>query len=537
MTWYRSLYWRTAIGFMLCLAAMLVVQALLFLWVASRTGPTAPGQPPERFAETVAAEISSAIERDPALDLTRLVREEYGKDAHPVLVMMTDGRVASNGGTLPDDLVAQARAMLERRPPGFDRFGGGRFGRGRGGFNRDPGPDPGFRPPRSDPGERRDSPDFPQGPFPGPRPDGPGGGRGFGPPPGMRMRPAFIFQNNDVAGVVVVPSRAPFSFLLSRYAPTFTLITGSVLVVGALVAAVVIFGPAGRRLRGVEHAARRFGSGDLSARAPVQGGDEVAAVATAFNSMADDLAARAEALQAADRARRQLLADVSHELNTPVTAMRGYLETLRMPEFDLDESTRARYLGIVDDETARLERIIRDLLDLARFEGGGGELVIRDVAVGQIFERVRARHERASLEAGVTIDTKIEPGAEIVSGDRDRLEQVLQNLAANALRYAPRGTTIELHARPSEETEPSGLKVPGVVITVTDHGPGIDPEHLPHVFDRFYKADHARAQANGEPGGSGLGLSIVKAIIERHGGTVSVKSAPGLTVFQIVIKN
>jgi len=208
-----------------------------------------------------------------------------------------------------------------------------------------------------------------------------------------------------------------------------------------------------------------------------------------------------------------------------------------MPEFDLDESTRARYLGIVDDETARLERIIRDLLDLARFEGGGGELVIRDVAVGQIFERVRARHERASLEAGVTIDTKIEPGAEIVSGDRDRLEQALQNLAANALRYAPRGTTIDLHARPSEETEPSGLKVPGVVITVTDHGPGIDPEHLPHVFDRFYKADHARAQANGEPGGSGLGLSIVKAIVERHGGTVSVKSAPGLTVFQIVIKN
>jgi len=536
MTWHRSLYWRTAIGFMLCLAAMLVVQALVFLWVASRSGPTAPGQPPERFAETVAAEISSAIERDPTLDLTRLVRDEYGKDAHPVLVMMTDGRAASNGGTLPDDLVAQARAMLERRPPPFDRFGRGRFGRGRGGFDRDPGSDPGFRPP-TDPGERRDAPDSRQGPLPGPRPEGPGGGRPFGPPPGLRMRPAFIFLNNEVAGVVVVPSRAPFSFLLSRYAPTFALVTGGVLVVGALVAAVVIFGPAGRRLRGVEHAARRLGAGDLSARAPVQGGDEVAAVATAFNSMANDLAARAEALQAADRARRHLLADVSHELNTPVTAMRGYLETLRMPEFELDEATRARYLGIVDDETARLERIIRDLLDLARFEGGGGDLAIRDVAVDQLFERVRARHERACLEAGVTIDATIEPGAEIVSGDRDRLEQALQNLAANALRYAPRGTAIELRARPSDEIEPSGLKAPGVVISVTDHGPGIDPEHLPHVFDRFYKADHARAQAHGEPGGSGLGLSIVKAIIERHGGTVTVKSQPGLTVFQIVIKN
>ena len=208
-----------------------------------------------------------------------------------------------------------------------------------------------------------------------------------------------------------------------------------------------------------------------------------------------------------------------------------------MPEFDLDDTTRARYLGIVDDETARLERIIRDLLDLARFEGGGGDLVIRDVAVDQLFERVRARHERASLEAGVTIDTKIDRGAEIVSGDRDRLEQALQNLAANALRYAPRGTSIELRARPSEEVDASGLMVPAVVISVTDHGPGIDPEHLPHVFDRFYKADHARTQANGEPGGSGLGLSIVKAISERHGGTVSVKSQPGLTVFRMVIKN
>lgn len=532
MTWYRSLYWRTAIGFMVCLAAMLVVQALVFLWVASRSGPTAPGQPPERFAETVAAEMSAAMERDPALDLTRFVREEYGKDAHPVLVMMTDGRIASNGGALPDDLVAQARAMLERRPSGFDRFGGGRYGRGRGAFNRDPGLDPGLRPPR-DPGERRDPPEFPPGPFPGPRPEGPGGGRGFGPPPGLRMRPAFIFLNNEVAGVVVVPPRAPFSFLLSRYAPTFALITGGVLVAGALVAAVVIFGPAGRRLRGVEHAARRFGSGDLSARAPVQGGDEVAAVATAFNSMADDLATRAEALQAADRARRQLLADVSHELNTPVTAMRGYLETLRMPEFALDEATRARYLGIVDDETARLERIIRDLLDLARFEGGGGELVIGDVAVDQLFERVAARHERACLEAGVTIETTIEPGAEVVSGDRSRLEQALQNLAANALRYAPRGTAIELRARPSDEIEPSGLKVAGVVITVSDRGPGIDPEHLPHVFDRFYKAEHARAQAHAEPGGSGLGLSIVKAIVERHGGTIGVKSRPGRTEFTI----
>ncbi|OFW19640.1 MAG: hypothetical protein A3H97_18630 [Acidobacteria bacterium RIFCSPLOWO2_02_FULL_65_29] len=521
---------------MVCLAAMLVVQALLFLWVASRTGPTAPGQPPERFAETVAAEISAALEREPALDLARFVGEEYGRDAHPVLVLMTDGRLAGNGGKLPDELLAQARAMLERRPPpGFDRFGRGRFGRGRGGF--DPGASPGATPGGPEPGRGSLGPDsgtVPRlGPFPGPRPGATPGGRGFGPGPGFRMRPAFVVLNDEVAGVVVVPPRAPFSFLLSRYAPTFALVTGGVLVAGGLVAALVIFGPARRRLRGVENAARRLGGGDLSARAPVRGGDEVAAVASAFNAMADDLAARADALAAADRARRQLLADVSHELNTPVTAMRGYLETLKMPELVGDEATRARYLGIVGDETARLERLIRDLLDLARLEGGGGDLSIGDVPVDQLFERVRARHEHACREAGVGITDVIEPGAEVVRGDRDRLEQALQNLAANALRYAPSGTNIELRTHPRREAGAFGLERSGVTISVTDAGPGIDAQHLPYVFDRFYKTEQARAQ--GASGGSGLGLSIVKAIVERHGGRVSVTSQPGRTVFQFTI--
>ena len=504
---------------MVCLAAMLVVQAVLFVWVASRSGPTMPGQPPERFVETIAAEISAALEREPDLSLQQLVREEYGRDAHPVLVILNDGRMAGNG-TFPDAFVEEARTILERRPPpGFERFGRGRrFGRDdRDGL--DPGRDPG---PRPDLGMR-------PGPGPG-RGFGPGRGAGFG-----LMRPAFIRVNDQIAGIVVVPPRAPFSFLLSRYAPTLTLITGVVLIAGGLVAAVVIFGPARRRLRGVEHAARRLGGGDLSARAPVRGGDEVAAVASAFNAMADDLSARADALAAADRARRQLLADVSHELNTPVTAMRGYLETLRMPEFELDGPTRARYLAIVEDETARLERIIKDLLDLARLEGGGGELVIERVPVAQLFERVSARHERACRDAGVTLSTIVEPGAETVRGDRDRLEQALQNLAANALRYAPDGTTIEFEAKAYRVAEAFGLEQSGVTIAVTDQGPGIAAEHVSHVFDRFYKAESSRALDSS--GGSGLGLSIVKAIVERHGGTISVTSQPGRTRFELRIKN
>jgi signal transduction histidine kinase len=332
----------------------------------------------------------------------------------------------------------------------------------------------------------------------------------------------------------MVPPRPPFGFLLRRYAPTLTIVAVGVLLLGAFVATVVIFGPARRRLRAVEDAARRLGAGDLSARAPARGGDEVAAVASAFNAMADDLAARAEALASADRARRQLLADVSHELTTPMTAIRGYLETLTMPEMQLDQATRDRYLRIVGDETGRLERIIGDLLDLARLEGGGGALHIDTVLVSHLFERVAARHERACQDAGITMVTEIAAGAERVRGDRDRLEQALQNLAANAIRYSPAGSTVELTAR--AEPGPDGA-ASTIVMTVADHGPGIPADHLARVFDRFYKTEASRAQEAGASGagGSGLGLSIVKAIVERHGGRITVTSAPGRTEFAMRI--
>src|SRR5206468_12257743 len=124
---------------------------------------------------------------------------------------------------------------------------------------------------------------------------------------------------------------------------------------------------------------------------------------------------------------------------------------------------------------------------------------------------------------GVRIETAIAPGAETVTGDRDRLEQALQNLAANAIRYAPRGTAVHLSARLGDAS---------VVVSVEDEGPGIAPEHLPHIFDRFYKADASRA---GISGGSGLGLSIVKAIVERQGGRLTVESRPGRTVFEMTM--
>jgi len=496
MRWYRSLYWRIALGVVGLLAAMLVVQAMLFVWAVSQSGRSLPGQSPARLGATVALDLANLLERDPQADLTRYVHDQYAQYTHPFFVMLTDGRVITSGSSsFPEPFLRMAREQLARRSAERDADRRGErpdrrrldraeaFGRGGGGGDR-----------------------FERLP----------GGAPF-------VRPAPIVAGGRIAGLVVVPPQAPFGFLLGRYAPMLALVACGVLVLGAAVTSLMIFGPARRRLRALETAARRLGSGDLSARAPDRGGDEVAAVASAFNAMAADLSARAEALAASDRTRRQLLADVSHELTTPVTAMRGYLETLAMPELSLDEATRNRYLSIISDETQRLERLIGDLLELARLEGGGGSLTIEAIAVSALFDRVRARHEPACRTAGVTIESSIEPGADSVSGDRNRLEQALQNLAANAMRYAPQGSVIRLAAHRSAS---------GTSLSVEDQGPGIPAEHLPHIFDRFYKADASRA---GVSGGSGLGLSIVKAIVERHGGTISVASQPGRTVFEMVL--
>jgi two-component system OmpR family sensor kinase len=482
--WYRSLYWRIGTGFVLFLAAVLTVQGLALVWLISQMA-VGPGPPPPDVARLVARELSAALTADSRLDIEQFLRQEY-EERLPLIAVMRDGRVISSDGTTPSDqLVAEVRERLTADPESLMRAGRG--DRGRGSRGPRPGRGSGFERGR------------------GPGPGMFGGASRVGGPAGP------VVVDGQLVGVIVANPRSTFQQL----GPTL-LVVGLLLVgIGTAAAAVLVFRPVRRRLRSLEDTARQVGAGDLGARAREDGGDEVAALAHAFNQMTTDLQARAAQLQAADRARRLLLADVSHELMTPLTAMRGYLETISMHAQTLDSETRERYLSIIGDETRRVEHIVGDLLDLARLEGGGDSFDPQDVALEDVFGRVVARHERAAAMQGVTLTTRVAAGAEIIVGDSLRLEQALQNLAANALRHTPAGGRIALTA------EPQGGEI---VIVVRDTGSGIAPEHLAHVFDRFYKTDPSRA---GEATGSGLGLSIVKAICERHGGRISVTSEPG----------
>lgn len=483
--WFRSLYWRIAIGFVALLAAVLLAQGLLFLWLTYRIDQSPAGRTPQQLADYVARQISMAMSDDPSLDPGLYVSREFSGISRPFVIVMADGR----------RLLHRAEALPEGFPgtPPRGMRGGRGGGPGRGGFDR---PD---RPERPDlpPDAQATPPEF--------------RGRRGGP------NSAPIVVGARQIGVVVVPQSSAAALALRQFGPALAGAGLLLLLGGATAAALLIFGPIHKRIKSLEIAARALGEGRADVRANESGGDEVGELARTFNRMASDLEARNAALAAADRARRQLLADVSHELMTPLTAIRGYVQTLSMPDLALDEATRLRYLSIADQETYKLEAIIGDLLDVAKLEGGGEKPVRDPVTVAELFRRVIDRHLPDIRTRDITTQVQIAEGTPRLLGNPGRLEQALQNLAANAIRHMPDGGTLALSARPDDDH---------VLVSVRDSGPGIPLEHLPHIFDRFYKADSARAGSTIRSG-SGLGLSIVQAIARHHGGEVSAANAEG----------
>jgi two-component system sensor histidine kinase BaeS len=553
--WFRSLYWRVAFGFVGFLAVVLVVQGGMLFWLVARSSDDVGGRTPYDLATLVASDLGNQMAAGTLPSTEAYLREHYGGVSRPVGIITADGKVLVSrpGDEIPPQLVDMALRRLRgggRRPQGGPPMPPGMDPRrpdfGPGPFGPPPGADPSRLPGMMPGGPPAGNPPPAGTPAPGvptatPAPQTPGGtpaaggegrrgqegqapdGRRNPPGPGRRMMGiAPVLKDGVVVAVVVVPPAEPLPILLREFAPTALTIALGLLAVATTLAALFVFRPAQQRLRALEDAARQLGAGVLTARAPVAGGDEVTSVARTFNAMADELDRRTTALKSATEARKQLLADVSHELMTPLTAIRGYLETLQMTELQLDDDARRRYLGIVSAEAERLEQITGDLLDLARFEAGGGTLTMTPVDVTALFTRVTERHERLAEEKSVRLFVTVGRDAEAVTGDAGRLEQVFQNLAANALRHTPSGGEVELRSERRDD---------GVVLLVRDTGEGIAPEHLDHVFDRFYKADEARG-ADGR--GSGLGLSIAKAIIERHGGRITVRSDPGReTVFEV----
>lgn len=218
-------------------------------------------------------------------------------------------------------------------------------------------------------------------------------------------------------------------------------------------------------------------------------------------------------LRRADRIRRDFVANVSHELRTPLTAIRGYVEALG----DASPEESRRFLEIVSRHTMRMERLVRDLLRLARLDAGQETLEQVPCSVEGLVNAVESDLAGLIESRRQIVERDVAPDAAMVPGDPAKLQDALRNLLENATNHSPEGGRILLRARHAADR---------IVITVADEGPGIPPADLTRIFERFYRVDKSRTRDGKDPGGTGLGLSIVRNLIELHGGRVSAANRP-----------
>jgi signal transduction histidine kinase len=272
----------------------------------------------------------------------------------------------------------------------------------------------------------------------------------------------------------------------------------------ALLLGAILFFQITAPLRQLNKAASGIANGDLSQRVAIRSQDELGELSQTFNQMA-------ESLDRNETQRQHLMADIAHELRTPITVIQANLEAMLDEVLPLD----VEQVAALHDETLLLSRLVGDLRLLSQAEAGVLKLERHETEIGSLIQRVMEKIKVQAQQNGINLEIEAPENLPKIWIDADRITQVLNNLIGNALRYTPRDGKIVV----------SATKSPGsagnIQISVTDTGPGIDPEALPFVFDRFYRADQSRARNSG---GSGLGLAIVRQLVEAHGGKVEAVS-------------
>jgi len=256
-------------------------------------------------------------------------------------------------------------------------------------------------------------------------------------------------------------------------------------------------------VQALSRAARGLARGDFNQRVRVRARDEVGELAHTFNRMAEELG-RTEEL------RRSMVADVAHELRTPLSNIRGLVEALRDGVVEADSKT----LASIHEEVMLLTRLVEDLQELSLVEAGQVKLDIQELDLSAVVQSAVAAVSARAETKGVRLQSEL-PSSIVVSGDGERLAEVLHNLLDNAINYTPEGGSVGIALEGKEQE---------AEIRVADTGVGIPPEELPHIFERFYRVDKSRSRATG---GSGLGLTIAKRLVEAHGGTLRVESEAG----------
>ena len=259
-------------------------------------------------------------------------------------------------------------------------------------------------------------------------------------------------------------------------------------------------------MRELTETAERLGKGELDQRVSQNHGGEIGQLASAFNTMASEL-------ETAETRRRRLTADIAHELRTPLTNIRGYLEAVKDGVVEPDEDT----IDTLHNETLHLSTLVEDLRLLAIADAGALKLEMFPDRIETIVESVVQASKPRSMDADVELVSEIADELPLVEIDRTRMIQVLQNLIENAIQHSPPNSQVTLRVDQIEETR-------SVQISVSDQGDGISEADIGLLFDQFYRVDTSRTRSTG---GAGLGLTIVKRLVEAHGGSISVTSEIG----------
>ena len=305
---------------------------------------------------------------------------------------------------------------------------------------------------------------------------------------------AVFLARPSQSGGLVGASKATFSLLKSVWWQL--LLAGAISAAIALALARVLARGMTQPIRDMAAAAQRLARGDYGTDVPVQSRDELGRLAETFNRMAGEL-------ESLERLRRDLVANVSHELKTPISALRAHLENLLDGVEEPDRDTLQLMLG----QAERLTRLIEELLDLSRLESGAVTLQLEPVRLEPLVAQV-GREVQVARTRSISFRNRVPVDLPPLQADRERLYQVLFNLLDNAFRFTPAGGSITVDAAcRDDECE----------VSVEDTGPGIPDEHLPFVFERFYRVDRARARGDG---GTGIGLTIAKSVVEAHGGRI-----------------
>lgn len=306
---------------------------------------------------------------------------------------------------------------------------------------------------------------------------------------------------------------SPYDFLANVNKAIF--VVGILITLGVIAFSLLLARRLTRPLERLTEAAEQMGQGDYAQRVdPPQGRDELDRLALSFNAMAERIESDVNELRHQEELRRDLIANIAHDLATPLTAIQGFSEALA-DDVITDAGARQETAQLIGREVQRLRRLVSDIQQMTSLESGRAHLEFAPLDLRSLVDETLAVIEPECAQAGISIQNAIAPATPLVLADSDRITQVLLNLLDNARRHTPAGGAVTVSARQTGKL---------LEIEIKDSGIGISLEDLPYIFERFYRADRSRTLSTG---GSGLGLSIVKAIITAHGGTIRAESAPG----------